>query len=176
MNDTSCESKCCCSLEHTFAFLLLRLWLGMRALLTGIEKYSANVVVQKPLLDDAGQPDPSGIMLSMEQKVYGLSHYHGVPASLLEKFQKEPFLPGFMLAPYEFVLGPLLLILGVMLLAGVATRITLLAMGLLYTSLTFGLILIAQDGGIAWLGTHIVLIVMALILVKHNRFAIMQKY
>ena len=49
-------------------------------------------------------------------------------------------------------------------------------MGLLYTSLTFGLILIKQDAGIAWLGTHIIMIVAALALAKYNRFAILKKW
>ena len=78
------------SLEHTLSFLLMRVWLATRAIITGLEKFSANVTVQKPLLDEMGNPDPSGIMLSVEQKVYGLSHYHGVPESLSDKFQSEP--------------------------------------------------------------------------------------
>lgn len=164
------------SLEHTFAFILMRLWLGARALFTGIEKFSATVNVETPLLDDMGNPDPSGIMLSIEQKVYGISHYHGMPASLSEKLSSEPFLPGFLLVPYEFILGPLLIILGITLLMGVATRISLMAMGLLYTSLTFGLILIKQDGGIAWLAVHVIMIVLALMLVKHNRFSLLKKF
>ena len=49
-------------------------------------------------------------------------------------------------------------------------------MGLIYTSLTFGLILIKQDEGIAWLGVHIIIIVMALALVKYNKFAILKKW
>jgi thiosulfate dehydrogenase [quinone] large subunit len=45
-------------------------------------------------------------------------------------------------------------------------------MGLLYVSLTVGLILIKQDSGIAWLAIHIGLIAYALTLTKYNRFAI----
>lgn len=170
------ESKDCCSLEHTFAFLLMRIWLGARALFTGIEKYSANVTIEKPLLDELGNPDPSGIMLSVEQKVYGLSHYHGVPEALSEKFASEPLLPAFLMAPYEFLLGPLLILMGLALLIGVGTRISLFAMGLLYTSLTFGLILIKQDAGIAWLCAHVIMVALALTLVKYNRFAVLKKF
>jgi thiosulfate dehydrogenase [quinone] large subunit len=49
-------------------------------------------------------------------------------------------------------------------------------MGLVYTSLTFGLILIKQDAGIAWLGVHIIMVVMALALAKYNKFAILKKW
>jgi len=59
---------------------------------------------------------------------------------------------------------------------GLATRFSLFAMGLVYTSLTFGLILIKQDAGVAWLGIHIIMIVLALALAKYNRFAILKKW
>jgi thiosulfate dehydrogenase [quinone] large subunit len=49
-------------------------------------------------------------------------------------------------------------------------------MGLLYTSLTFGLILIKQDAGVAWLGIHILMIVAALALANYNRFALLKKW
>jgi thiosulfate dehydrogenase [quinone] large subunit len=49
-------------------------------------------------------------------------------------------------------------------------------MGILYTSLTFGLILIKQDSGVAWLGIHILLIVAALTLVNYNRFEVIKKW
>ncbi len=68
------------------------------------------------------------------------------------------------------------MILGFTLLLEIATRFSLFLMGLVYTSLTFGLILIKQDSGIAWLGVHIVIIVMALALAKHNKFAILKKW
>lgn len=176
MNPTSESTPTYFSLEHTLAFLLLRIWLAVRAIFTGIEKFSANVIVEKPLLDELGNPDPSGITLSVEQKVYGLSHYHGVPESLAERFAAEPFLPGFLMAPYQFLLGPVLILVGLTLLLGVATRISLFVMGLIYVSLTFGLILIAQDGGIAWLAAHTIMIGYALTLARYNRFAILKKY
>jgi thiosulfate dehydrogenase (quinone) large subunit len=164
------------SLEHTLAFLLLRIWLAVRALFSGLEKFSATVMVEKPLLDEFGKPDPSGFTLNVEQKVYGISHYHGMPEALADKFASEPFLPGFLMAPYQFLLGPLLILLGLTLLLGVATRFTLFAMGLLYVSLTFGLVLIGQDGGIAWLAAHTIMIAYALTMVRYNRWAIMKKY
>jgi thiosulfate dehydrogenase [quinone] large subunit len=49
-------------------------------------------------------------------------------------------------------------------------------MGLVYVSLTFGLILIKQDAGVAWLGIHIILIVMALRLAPHNCLAVTKKW
>ena len=74
------------------------------------------------------------------------------------------------------ILGPALILLGLTLLLGIATRFSLFAMGLLYTSLTFGLILLKQDAGVAWLAAHVILIVMALALAQYNRFTILKKW
>lgn len=157
---------------HALAFLSLRLWLGSRALVTGLEKYSAKITVQEPLLDAAGQPDMSGAVVDVEKKIYGLKYYHALPDTLQTKFAAEPLLPGFLSAPFYALLGPALLVLGVLLLIGAANRLTLFAMGVLYVSLTFGLLLIGQDAGVSWLAIHIGLVALALTLVDHNRFAV----
>ena len=55
--------------DFTFAFLLLRLWLGARALFVGIEKFAAYKSVAMPLIDPAtGQPDASGVMVNVNIK------------------------------------------------------------------------------------------------------------
>jgi len=76
---------------------------------------------------------------------------------------------------YDIVLGPALLVLGVTILLGIASRTSLFLLGLLYVSLTWGLILIKQDDGVSWLGVHMILIVMALMLAQYNRFALLLK-
>lgn len=163
------------SLEYTLAMLLLRLWLAMRSIQTGIEKFAGTSAGSKAVNID-GEPNDYGLTEATTSKSYALDNYQGVPSALYDKFKDEPFIPEWGLNLYNVVLGPALLILGVTLLLGIATRFSLFAMGLLYTSLTFGLILIKQDAGIAWLGTHIILIVMALALAKYNRFAILKKW
>ncbi len=155
--------------------LLLRLWLGIRALQTGIEKF-AGVKSSDTAVTIDGAPNSYGLTESTASKAYSFSNYHGVPTALHDKFSNEPLIPGFFLSIYDFVLGPALLILGLTVLLGIATRFSLFAMGLLYTSLTFGLILIKQDAGVAWLGIHVIMIVLGLTLAKHNRFAILKKW
>lgn len=159
----------------TLAFLLLRLWLAMRAIVSGIEKYAGSKASEVAVNID-GSPNDYGLTEDTTDKVYGLSHYHGVPAALYEKLHDEMLIPGFALGIFDKVLGPLLILLGITLLLGVATRISLFAMGLLYTSLTLGLILLKQDAGVAWLAIHIVLIAMALFQSRHNRFALLSKF
>lgn len=162
--------------ERTFSFLLLRLWLGLRALMTGVEKFSGTKVVEKPLLDETGEPDISGAMVEVKTKIYDLGEYNAVAESLEEAFTKEPLLPDFLLTPYYASLGYILIILGITTLLGICTRASLFVMGLLYVSLTFGLILIGQDGGIAWLGIHIIMIAMALSMARYNRLELFSRF
>jgi thiosulfate dehydrogenase [quinone] large subunit len=162
-------------LGATLGFLLARLWLALRSLQTGIEKFAGMKSSEAAVTID-GAPNTYGLTEATATKGYALSSYQGVPKALYDKFAAEPLIPGWFLGLYDIILGPALILLGLTLLLGIATRISLFAMGLLYTSLTFGLILLKQDAGVAWLAAHVILIVMALALAKHNRFAILNKW
>jgi hypothetical protein len=59
---------------------------------------------------------------------------------------------------------------------GIATRTSLLVHGLIYLSLSFGLILINESAGVAWLAIHLLLVVAALGLASHNRFALTKRW
>src|ERR1700761_287422 len=84
----------CPSCDYSLAFLLLRLWLGVRALLAGVEKFGAYATIQKPLIDPTtGQPDPSGVLQNVDVKFYSLTNYSGIPAPLKDRFANEPLLP-----------------------------------------------------------------------------------
>lgn len=162
---------------QSLAFLVLRLWLGLRALVAGIEKFAASEKIQKPLIDPVtGMEDPSGAMVEVTQKVYGLAHYSAIPQSLKDKFAAEPLLPGFATQVLYAALGPALIVLGLMLLVGLGTRVSLVLQGVLYAVLSVGLMLINQQDGVAWLGVHVALIAMALALVDSNRFALWKKW
>lgn len=163
------------TLALTLAMLLLRIWLAIRAIVAGIEKFAGTRSSSQAVLID-GAANDYGLTASSTEKVYAFDNYQGVPGPLYEQFKGEPLIPDWGLDLYNIVLGPALLLLGFTLLLGIATRYSLFAMGLLYTSLTFGLILLNQAGGIAWLATHMILIVMALALAKYNRFAVLKKW
>ncbi len=163
--------------DATSSFLLLRLWLGLRALLAGIQKFAAYRAVATPLIDPAtGQPDASGVMVNVNVKSYGLASYVGVPQPLMDKFAHDPLLPKFVLTAFNHSLGPLLLLSGIGLLLGLGTRTSLLVQGLLYVALTVGLVLIDQADGVAWLGIHLGLVALALVLADHNRFAVLKRW
>ncbi len=163
--------------DFTWAFLALRLWLGVRALLVGIEKFSSYRSVAMPLIDPStGQPDASGVMVNVNVKSYALANYAGIPAALRDKFTHEPLLPKFALVAVDKMLGPAFILAGIMLLLGLGTRLSLLAQALLFIVLTIGLVLINQPDGVAYLGIHIGLVAGALLLAKYNRFAVLKKW
>lgn len=174
---TPVEPVAQCSADLTCAFLILRGWLAVRAILTGIEKFGAYKTIQKPFVDPTtGMEDPSGAMVEVKQKFYSLTNYTGVPSSLKDKFNTEPLLPHATTTPFYALLGWLLIVSGVMLLIGLGTRISLFLQGLLYIALTIGLILIKQDDGIAWLGIHVALVSFAFVLARYNRFTLLRKW
>lgn len=182
MNDstdqkTNGQSQGCGNGDYTRAFLLLRLWLAVRAILAGVEKYGAYKTIQQPLLDPAtGQPDASGAVVELKVKFYALANYSGIPASLKSKFDNEALLPHFATAAFNTLLGPALILTGVMLLIGLGTRFSLFVQGLIYIALTAGLILINQPDGIAYLGIHVALVAFALMLAKYNQLALLKKW
>lgn len=163
--------------DFTFAFLALRLWLGVRALFVGIQKFAAYRSVAMPLIDPAtGQPDASGVMINVNVKSYALANYAGIPAALRDKFAQEPLFPKFVLTAFDRMLGPAFILTGIMLLIGLGTRLSLLAQATLFIALTVGLVLIDQNDGVAYLGIHIGLVAAAFLLVEHNRFVVLKKW
>jgi len=163
--------------DYTLAFLALRLWLGVRALFVGIQKYAAYKSVAMPLIDPStGQPDASGVMVNVSVKSYALANYAGIPAGLRDKFAHDPLFPKFALTLFDRMLGPAFILTGIMLIIGLGTRLSLLLQGLLFIALTVGLVLIDANDGVAYLGIHIGLVAAAFLLVQHNRFAVLKKW
>ncbi len=157
--------------NEAWAFLLLRLWLGLRAFVTGLEKFSGP-------LTETRTDEFTGLeeTVIIKEKAYGLDLYKAIPDSLKEQFDSQPLLLDFMTGPFYALLGYVLVLSGLLLLLGVCMRTSLVIMGLLYISLTMGLILIKQDAGVAWLATHMLLIAGALILEKNKKLFIFGKY
>jgi thiosulfate dehydrogenase [quinone] large subunit len=163
--------------DYTFAFLALRLWLGVRALFVGVQKYAAYKSVAMPLIDPStGQPDASGVMINVNVKSYALANYAGIPAGLRDKFIHEPLFPKFALVAFDRLLGPAFILTGIMLIIGLGTRLSLIAQGLLFIALTVGLVLIDANDGVAYLGIHIALVAGAFLLAQHNRFVVLKKW
>lgn len=146
MSDTSAPSAPR-NIEYTAAFLILRLFLGLRTFLAGLEKYEAG-----------GK--------------YSFENYYTNMARMASGITGASFLPLWMTKLFAMSLGYLLLVLGAALLLGLKTRCTLVLTGLLYVGLSFGLMAVQEGEGVAWLAVQIGLFVAALLLVRHNRFAL----
>ncbi len=133
--------------EQQLAFGLLRLFLGLRTLLAGIEKFEAG-----------GR--------------YSFAQYYQNMGRMAEGITGASFLPLWATKTFALSLGYLLILLGGALLLGLKPRTTLFALGLLYTALAFGLMVVQEAEGVAWLGIHVGLIAAALVLVRHSRFVL----
>lgn len=133
--------------EYTAAFLLLRLFLGLRTLLAGIEKFES-------------------------KGTYSLSNYKENMTHMAQGITGASFLPLWATKNFALLLGYLLVVLGVALLLGLRTRATLIITGLVYVGLSFGLMAVQESEGVAWLAIHVGLIAGALLIVRHNRYVL----
>ena len=133
--------------DATWAFMTLRLFLGFRALLAGVEKFE---------LDGT----------------YSMANYYANMRRMGEGIASSSFRPEFLTLPYAYTLGHFLVVLGLLLLLGVRTRLMIILSGLTYVSLAIGLMAVQETGGIAWLAIHVALSAGALLLVKHNRLSL----
>src|SRR5260370_34681110 len=88
--------------DFTFAFLVLRLWLGFRALFAGLQKYAAYKSVAMPLIDPStSQPDASGGIINVSVKSYALANYAGIPVGLRGEFAPSALFSKFALTLVE---------------------------------------------------------------------------
>ncbi len=145
MSQSSSSLPAAC--EYTAAFLLLRLFLALRALLAGIEKFELN-------------------------GTYSIANYTANMTRMATGITGASFLPLWATRSFALPLGYVLLALGGALLLGLKTRAALVLMGLMYVALAFGLMAVQESDGVAWLGVHVGLVVAALLLVRYNRFAL----
>ena len=129
------------------AFLLLRLFLALRALMSCLEKFESG-------------------------GTYSFANYYTNMTRMATGITGASFLPLWATKSFALPLAYILFVLGVALLLGIKTRLTLFVMGLLYIGLAFGLMAVQQGDGVAWLGVYLALIVAALVLVRYNRFAL----
>ena len=133
--------------EFTAAFLLLRLFLGLRTLLAGLEKFES-------------------------KGIYSFAGYYENMNRMAQGITGASFLPLWMTRNFTHVLGYALVLLGAALLLGLKTRAVLILTGLTYVALSFGLMAVQESEGVAWLGIHVGLVAGALVLVRYDRFAL----
>ena len=133
--------------DYTAAFLLLRLFLGLRTLLAGVEKFEG-------------------------KGTYSFANYYENMSRMAQGITGASFMPLWATKNFALTLGYLLTFFGIALLLGLKTRLTLILTGLLYVGLSFGLMAVQESEGVAWLGIHVGLFAAALVLVRYNRYVL----
>lgn len=134
-------------IEYTAAFLLLRLFLGLRTLLAGIEKFELG-------------------------GTYSLANYAKTMGRMAEGITGSSFVPLWATKAFAMPLGYVLIGLGAALLLGLKPRLALILTGLVYVGLSFGLMTVQESQGVAWLGVYVGMIAAALVLVQHDRLSV----
>ncbi len=133
--------------EYTYAFLLLRLFLGLRTLLAAVEKWES-------------------------KGTYSFQNYYDNMNRMASGITGASFLPLWATKNFAHSIGYILFVCGVLLLLGIKTRLSLFVTGLVYVGLSFGLMAVQEAEGVAWLAIHVIMFAGALALVRYNRFAL----
>jgi uncharacterized membrane protein YphA (DoxX/SURF4 family) len=150
MSDKSCNS--CCRLEWTYAHTILRLWVGLRLFMAGIDKFRTKGATTFSFENLGKNLEP--IQKLMEDNTPGF------------------LLPKFMIAPYFYALTAGLIIAGITSLLGVCTRLSLFIGGLLFVSLSHGIMALPDDKDAVWLGIQVAITAFALITSSHNQLSV----
>lgn len=151
MSDSS-SSKCCGSSGYAYAHLLLRLWVGMRLFMAGIDKFRWG-----------NGPTTS----------FGLDNYAKKTEPLAKLMTDNSFLPEFMCKPFAATIGYILVPVGIWVALGICTELGLLAGGLVFLMLGFGLAALPDDTEIVSnIGLSILIVAAALVTAKAKQFSL----
>jgi thiosulfate dehydrogenase (quinone) large subunit len=148
MNETSASTHVApVRAEYTSAFMLLRLFLGLRTLAAGLEKFEAN-------------------------KSFSFSNYSENMTRMATAISNYSIIPLWASKTFAMSLGFLLVALGLAVLLGIKSRVSLFLAGLIYVGLGFGLMAVQEGEGVAWIGMQVLMFSVALVLVRNERFAL----
>ena len=133
--------------NDSWAFLGLRLFLAIRWFFAGLEKF--------------GTPGN-----------YSFENYYAKMSGMAYGIAENSIMPGWATKVFALPLGYIMLLLSVTMLLGVKLRISLIVSLLLYVGLSVGLMAVDEQHGIAWLGIHVIMSVMALKMVGSARWVV----
>ena len=142
------EKKCCSNIGLTFANLVLRLWIGLRLFMAGVDKFRAG--------DGAANAS------------FSLENYGTKTARIAKLMADNSFLPADLCDLYAKSIGYVLLAVGAWVVVGLFTELSLLAAGLTVLSLGFGLAALPDDTEVVYIGIHVLVIAAALATCRHK--------
>jgi len=150
MSEKSCAP--CCRTEWTYAHLILRLWVGLRLFMAGMDKFR----------------EKGGVTFSFDNLEKNLKPV----TDLMTKNTPSFLLPPAIVTPYFYALSFALVGVGLAVILGIATRLSLLVGGLIFVSLSFGLMALPDDDPAVMLGIQVAITAFALITASHNKFSV----
>ena len=135
---------------ETWAFLSLRLFLGLRFLLAGLGKFKS------------------------DGKYSFSNYYDGFVARVSESFATKTDLWSILYSPYLHAIAYIETILGLLILLGVRTKHALALTALTYVSLAYGKMLQGDIATVNGIATHLLLVAAALYFVRHNKLELLR--
>ncbi|MFO1482947.1 MAG: DoxX family membrane protein [Verrucomicrobiaceae bacterium] len=152
MSDSS-SSKCCGSSGYAFAHLLLRLWVGMRLFMAGLDKFRWG---------------------NGAETTFSIANYTDKKAPPIAKLMStNSFLPESMCGPFANSIGYLLVVVGIWVAIGICTEFGLLAAGLVFLMLGFGLAALPDDTEVVSnIGLSILIVAAALVTAKAKNYSL----
>lgn len=152
MSDNSCSSHCCPRLDLAFANLITRLWVALRLFMAGMDKFRSG--------DGA-------------EATFNFANYETKTNLIAKLMSDNSFLPAFLpsaaIDAYTYGIGFALIIVGVWVALGLFSQFSLLAAGLTFLSLGFGLAALPDDTELGVnIGIGIMIVFLALSTAKHG--------
>lgn len=145
------QEPSCCNNSLAYANLLLRLWIGLRLFMAGVDKFRAG--------------NGSGATFNMD-------NFHKKSEQIAALMSNNSFLPAWACNLYAKSIGFVLLAVGIWVAVGICTELGLLAAGFVVLSLGFGLAALPDDTEVVYIGIHVLIIAAALATARNNKLSL----
>jgi hypothetical protein len=165
------------ALNLTFAFWLLRLFMGMRLIMSALEKMGYFVGKGTATVSDALKWEVwfgrSGLGTKVEvdgkEELLNMGFGDGKMWPIAKAMLDYSMLPAKMIQPFMIGLPYAMLVSGLLILLGLFNRLGWFLAGLIWFSLAFGQMLLPDEGTVQQLGLYIFVCALALTMINHNR-------
>jgi uncharacterized membrane protein YphA (DoxX/SURF4 family) len=138
-------------LDLAFAHILLRLWVAERLIMAGVDKFRKG---------------------SGADATFNMDNYKVKSQQIADLMSTNSFLPKWMCDQFAHNIGFALLGVGAWVLVGLFTEFSLLAAGLVFLSLGFGLAALPDDTEVVYIGVSIVVVALALMTCKAKQIGL----
>jgi uncharacterized membrane protein YphA (DoxX/SURF4 family) len=133
------------------AHLILRLFVALRLLMAGLDKFRAG-----------NGPDTT----------FSLENYTKKSDAIANLMSTNSFLPAAMCQSYAHSIGYVLVLVGLWTAVGIFTNLSLLVAGLTFLSLGFGLAALPDDTEVVFIGIQVLITAAALATAKARQFSL----